>query len=99
VTAIHNHLVGEVPQITYVHFDAQGDALDLAVRLDRVLALTETPRPVAAGLPQPVTIDTALVFGTLGLGGRAQGAVAQVSTVLVPGPVTMHGWRVTPALG
>src|SRR6266545_3450296 len=99
VTAIHNHLVGEQPQITYVHFHGQGDALELAARLDRVLALTGALRPVAAAPAQPVTIDTALVFGTLGLAGRAQGAVAQVSTVLVPGPVTMHGRPVTPALG
>jgi hypothetical protein len=99
VTAIHNHLVGEGPRITYVHYHAQGDALDLATRLDRVLSLTGAPRPVVAARPRPLTIDTALVFGTLGLRGRAQGAVAQVSTVLVPGPVTMHGQPVTPALG
>lgn len=99
VTAVHNHLVGEEPRITYVHFHGQGDALDLATRLDRVLALTGAPRPVTMALPQPVTIDTALVFGTLGLAGRAQGAVAQISTILVPGTVTMHGRPVTPALG
>lgn len=99
VTAIHNHLAGEEPQITYVHFHGQGAALALAVRLDRVLALTGAPRPVAAAPPQPLTIDTALVFGTLGLAGRAQGAVAQISTILVPGTVTMHGRPVTPALG
>ena len=99
VTAVHNHLAGEEPQITYVHFHGQGDGLDLATRFDRVLALTGAPRPVVAAVPQPVTIDTALVFGTLGLTGRAQGAVAQVSTVLVPGAVTLHGRPVSPALG
>jgi hypothetical protein len=99
VTAIHNHLVGETPRITYVHYHAQGNALDLAARIDRVVARTAIPRPVAAAPPQPLTIDTALVFGTLGLPGRAQGAVAQVSTVLVPGTVTMNGRVVTPALG
>ena len=96
VTAIHNHVVGD-PQITYVHFHADGDALDLASRLDRVLARTKAPRPVTAAA-QPVTIDTALVFGTLGLRGRAQGNVAQLSTVLVPGQVTMHGRTLNPAL-
>jgi hypothetical protein len=54
---------------------------------------------VTAAAPQPLTIDTALVFNTLGLHGRAQGAVAQVSVVLVPGTVTLHGRTVTPALG
>jgi uncharacterized protein DUF1259 len=99
VTAIHNHLVGEDPKITYVHFHAEGNPVELAGRLDRVLALTGAPRPVAAAAPQPVTIDTGLVFNTLGLHGRAQGAVAQVSVVLVPGTVTLHGRTVTPALG
>ena len=98
VTAIHNHLVGEDPKITYVHFHAEGNPVELAGRLDRVLAQTGAPRPVTAA-PQPVTIDTALVFNTLGLHGRAQGAVAQVSVVLVPGTVTLHGRTVTPALG
>ena len=99
VTAIHNHIAGEVPQITYVHYHADGNVLDLATRIDRVLARTAAPRPVTAAPPQPLTIDTALVFGTLGLRGRAQGAVAQLSTVLVPGTVTMDGRVVTPALG
>lgn len=99
VTAIHNHLAGEEPEITYVHYHAEGNALELAARLDRVLALTHAPRPVIPAPPQPVTIDTALVFGTLGLSGRAQGAVALMSTVLVPGTVTMDGKTVTPALG
>jgi len=67
VTAIHNHLVGEEPKITYVHFHAEGKPVELAGRLDRVLALTSAPRPVAATAPQAVTIDTALVFNTLGL--------------------------------
>lgn len=97
VTAIHNHIVGD-PQITYVHFHADGDALDLASRLDRVLARTKAPRPVTAAAAQPVTVDTALIFGTLGLRGRAQGNVAQVSAVLVPGQVTMHGRTLNPAL-
>ena len=97
VTAIHNHVVGD-PQITYVHFHADGDPVDLATRLDRVLARTKTPRPVTAAAAQPVTIDTAQVFGTLGVRGRAQGNVAQVSTVLVSGAVTMHGRTLNPAL-
>lgn len=99
VTAIHNHLVGEEPRITYVHFHGQGNPLDLATRLDRVLALTGASRPVPMAPPPPVTIDTALVFRVLGLTGRAQGGVVQVSTILVPGTVTMHGRPVTPALG
>ena len=96
VTAIHNHVVGD-PQVTYVHFHAEGQPLDLAARVDRVLARTRTPRPPAAAAPQPVTVDTATVFGTLGLRGRAQGNIVQLSTVLVPGAVTQRGRTLNPA--
>ena len=99
VTAIHNHLSGEEPRITYVHFHGEGRATELATRLDHVLALTATPRPVAAAAPAPVTIDTAMIFRALGASGKAQGKVAQLSFILVPGRVTMHGHTVVPALG
>jgi len=99
VTAIHNHLSGEEPRITYVHFHGQGRATELATRLDHALALTSTPRPVAASSSPPVSIDTAMVFRVLGASGKAQGNVAQLSFILVPGRVTMHGRTVVPALG
>ncbi|MFN8570783.1 MAG: DUF1259 domain-containing protein [Gemmatimonadaceae bacterium] len=97
VTAIHNHLAGEAPTITYVHFHAMGDALTLAGRLNDVLAKTSTPRPVVAST-QPVTADTARVFKALGAQGRASGNVVQLSFMLVSEPVTMHGASLTPAL-
>lgn len=99
VTAIHNHLAGEEPRLVYLHFHGHGDAISLAHRLDAALALTGTPRPVAAPVPQPLAIDTSAVFQGLGRSGRAHGAVAQVSFILVPGTVAMHGQTVTPAMG
>ncbi len=98
VAAIHNHLVGEQPEIIYVHFVGQGNALDLATRLDRALTRTGTPRPVAAAPPVPLTIDTAVVFAALGRHGTARGNVAQVGFILVPGTVSMDGRTLTPAL-
>ena len=98
VTAIHNHLAGEVPALTYVHFHAEGTALSLATALDRVLARSATPRPVAAAAPATLSIDTAMVFSALGIRGRASGAVAQLSPVLVPVPVTIGGRPLIAAL-
>ncbi len=98
VTAVHNHLVGEEPQLTYVHFHGQGPATEVARRLDRVLAHTATPRPVAAAPAQAPTIDTAVVFRTLGKSGSARGNVAQVGFVLVPGVVTLNGRPAVPAM-
>ena len=97
VTAIHNHVLGD-PPVIYVHFHGEGEALDLATRFDRVLARTKTPRPVTAAPPQPVTIDTTTIFATLGLRGRAQGNIAQLSTVLVSKPVTLRRRSVNPGL-
>jgi hypothetical protein len=76
-----------------------GAPVDLAKRLDAVLRLTATPRPVAAAASVPLAIDTTVVFGGLGRSGRARGSVAQVSYMLVPDKVTMAGMTVTPALG
>jgi uncharacterized protein DUF1259 len=98
VTAIHNHLAGETPPITYLHFHGEGPALRLAQAVDKVLARTAVPRPVAAAAPQPVTIDTAMVWRVLGIRGRATGAVAQLGPVLVPGIVTMGGHTLVPAM-
>ena len=99
VTAIHNHLVGEEPKLVYVHVHAMGAPLEIARRLDAMLALTGTPRPVAMPPAVPLAIDTAAVFGGLGRSGRARGSVAQLSYNFVPGEVTMGGAVVPPALG
>jgi hypothetical protein len=98
VTAIHNHVVGE-PQIAYVHVHAMGPAMALATKFDKVLARTHTPRPVVAVAAPPVTIDTALVFRTLGLTGRASGTTVSMSVVIPTVTVTMHGLTVVPAQG
>jgi hypothetical protein len=99
ISAIHNHIVGEEPQITYVHLHAQGPAAALASAVDRVLVHTGLPRPVTAAPAGELRIDTAQVFRALGQSGRAQGSVAQLGFILVPGIVTMEGRVVVPALG
>ncbi len=98
VTGIHDHLVGEGPRLVYLHFHGDGKPVDLARRLDSVLARTGTPRPVAAARVPPVTIDTALVFRALGPSGRAQGSVAQLTFQLVTKRVRWHGRTLPPAL-
>ena len=98
ILGVHNHLTGESPTIMYVHFHGDGTALDLARRLDRVLAKTQTPRGVAGPATAPITIDTAQVFAALGAHGSASGAVAQLGFVLIKGNVVMQGDTIPPAL-
>lgn len=98
VTAVHNHLVGETPTVTYVHFHGVGPAAELARRLEKALRLTGTPRPIPPPSPSEPAIDTALVFSTLGVRGRANGTVAQMSPVLVRDTVRLHGVPLPAAL-
>jgi hypothetical protein len=98
VTAIHNHLAGEAPSLSYVHFHGEGTLWSLAAAVDRALARSATPRPVTPAAPEPLSIDTAMVFRVLGIRGRAGGAVVQLAPVLIPGAVTAHGQTLVPAL-
>jgi hypothetical protein len=98
VTAIHNHLAAETPSIRNVHFHAEGRATDLAMRLDKVLAHTATPRPVATLPARPLGVDTAMVRREWGPDARAQGDVVTMTFMLVPGPITMHGHPVDASL-
>jgi hypothetical protein len=98
ISGVHDHLVGEIPRMTYVHIHGDGPAVDLARRLDRVLAHTATPRGVSAPASAPVTIDTTTVFQMLGVPGTASGSVAQVSLVLVTTPIRLGGQTLVAAL-
>ena len=82
------------PSIRQVHFHAMGRAADLATRVNRVVALTATPRPVTPAAPKPATFDTAQAFQILGVTGKPNGDVLPVGFMLVPGPVTMNGHQV-----
>ena len=100
ITAVHNHLVGESPQVMYVHLHGHGEAMQLARAVDKALAATATPRRQAApqSAPPPLSADTALVFAGMGQRGRGAGAVASVSLELVKGAVTVQGMAVPAAL-
>ena len=91
ITAVHNHLSGETPEISYVHVHGHGNALALARTLDQALSRTGLPRPVAPAGEVPLTADTARFFEAMGVRGRSAGTVANLSLQLVPGAVTMGG--------
>src|SRR6478736_9113978 len=40
VTAIHNHLINETPNIKYVHYHGEGNAVELAQKIKAVLQIT-----------------------------------------------------------
>ena len=82
VMAIHNHLIGETPPLTYVHFSARGKADDVARALKAALEKTATPMGTPGPPPSPAAEEAALlhrVEESLGRKGTMAGRVLQVS--------------------
>ena len=74
VTAIHNHLLGESPQILYLHVGGHGDAVKLAQAVMNAVKLTKTPMPPAAGAPAAdLGLDQAAIDKAIGVKGTVGG--------------------------
>ena len=95
VTAVHNHLVGEDPQVMYVHYQGHGASKELAAGLAHALTVTATPRPAAARPSMPVTIDTARIHAALQSEPKGNGTIASVGMPLLKSEIVMDG-RVVP---
>ncbi len=82
VLAIHNHLIGEAPQVVYVHFGGHGDAQKVAQALRGALEATKTPLVAPGAAPSPSAAETAAfekLQAVLGRKGALAGRVLQVS--------------------
>ena len=78
ITAIHNHLINESPNVKYVHFSGSGDRVKLAEAIKSVLTVTGTPLTP----PQPpaqTNIDWSKVEAVLGTTGKHNGMLLQYS--------------------
>ena len=91
-TALHNHLLGESPRVMYMHIHAIGSPERIAEAVRTALEFTTTPlgTPTSASPaptqtstlpPTPIAIsfDTATVAKTLGVAGKMNGGVYQLS--------------------
>jgi len=81
-TALHNHLAGETPHIVYLHIGGQGKPEALATAVHTALTRTRTPLapPTPAATPAPaLDLDTVQIAQTLGVHGKANGGVYQLS--------------------
>ena len=101
VTAIHNHLVGEQPEVVYVHFGGSGDAARLAAALRTALETTKTPLGQPAPPPLP-TAEQQQVFNavqtSLGRKGAQSDPVLQVA-IPRKGRIEEAGMEIAPAMG
>lgn len=110
-TALHNHLLGESPRVVYMHIHAIGSAERIARAVRTALEFTNTPLGTAAPAspaPNPtstlppisvaLTIDTSTVAKTLGVTGKMNGGVFQLS---VPRRerICDEGQEIPPAMG
>jgi hypothetical protein len=99
-TALHNHVLHETPRVMYMHIIAHGDAVKIAQTIRSALAQSHTPLGTPAGPPPSAAIDldTSAVAAALGIAGKVNGGVYQVS---VPRKETIRegGNEVPPSMG
>ena len=103
-TALHNHLLGESPRVMYMHIHAIGNAERIAKAVRTALEFTNTPLGVPASTPTstippiPIAFDTVAVAKTIGVTGKTNGGVYQLS---VPRRerICDDGQEIPPAMG
>ena len=99
VTALHNHLVGETPQVMYLHFLGTGDATALARGIRAAIAETATPPPASSAGPTAEVPDWARALQqSFGHSGTVKGGVLSIG---VPRPEDIHadGALLLPSMG
>ena len=99
-SALHNHVLGESPRVMYMHISAHGDGAKIARAIHDALALSKTPlgAPAPAAAPSAADLDTAGIAKALGIAGKLNGVVYQV-TVPRSERITEMGQEVPPAMG
>ena len=99
-SAIHNHLLGESPRVSYMHIFAEGDAATIATTIRSALSLTRTPPPrsTPSAAPTGIDLDTAALHRELGRAGKVTGGVYQVGVPRL-GKIRMKGAIVPPSMG
>jgi hypothetical protein len=88
-TALHNHLLGESPKVMYMHIHAIGNPTRIARAVRAALEFTGTPLAAAAPspappvsavpTPAPVVLDTLAIARAIGVPGKTNGGVYQLS--------------------
>jgi hypothetical protein len=100
VTALHNHFIGEIPRIMYMHIYGMGEKTALARGIRAALDKTGTPKPVPAATPttQPsLQLDTKRLQEIIGQTGKEGGGVLKIT--LGRAGVKMGGTEVTSTMG
>ena len=101
-TALHNHVLDETPHVMYMHILAHGDRARVARSIHDALALSKTPlnppSPPSPAAAAAAGIDTLGIARTLGVAGKSNGGVYQVS-VPRSEAIRENGMEVPPSMG
>jgi hypothetical protein len=107
VSALHNHFIGEMPKVMFLHIEGKGDAGKMAAQVKEALSLTGTPmEPLTASATtiemstasEEADFDAEAIQKGLGHKGKVKDGVLHVS-VPRPESIKMHGTTLPPSMG
>ena len=99
-TALHNHVLMEAPRVMYMHIAAHGDRVKIAQAIHNALVQSHTPLGAASppAAPSAADLDTAGIARALGVTGKLNGVVYQVSVPRAEKIMEM-GTEILPSMG
>lgn len=97
ITALHNHLLNELPHVMYMHFEGHGTADDLAQKMKSALSLSSTPMGASKPAKIPAT-DWTAIEKNIGRKGTVNGSVYQIGVPRAD-DVTENGMVIPPSMG
>jgi len=98
VTAVHNHLIGEEPQMIYVHFFGRAGLEKLLTTLRSALDKTKTPIAPPASAPSQPLLGKKEIETIIGKTGTENGSVLAFFFAR-PHGIAMHHETLAPAMG
>jgi hypothetical protein len=79
ITGLHNHLIGELPRVMYMHIHGMGNAASMGKAIHVAIATTKTPEGSAPAAAPELEIDTNQIDQILGHKGKNNGGIYQIS--------------------
>ncbi len=102
ITALHNHLLNEVPHVVYMHYLRIGDAGSMSADLRKALAFTKipaaAPAPSTAAAPAADFAGEGVIEQILGRKGTVTGGVLSIGAPRAE-TVTLNGMTIPPSMG
>ncbi len=97
ITALHNHLLDELPHVMYIHYEGHGAPEELAQTMKNALSLSATPMRATKPAKVPA-IDWSAVEKSIGRKGTANGSIYQIGIPRAD-TVTENGMEIPPSMG